>query len=278
MFTNITPVIVAYNSLHLISKMKSTLSMFDHMVIVDNSTNASMRVTSQLKKIFPQGVFINSSKNLGYGAGNNLGLNYVKTEYALILNPDLTIDKKNLNALFKTIKNYPKAMVVGANIYDTRLGKFERSYDWSWRYTSGNDLLPDGDLSAMWLSGCCLLIRKSLFERIGRFDENIFMYYEEFDICQRAVAEGYDAILSKKSIAFHESQSSSLESFKVYFIKTVHWSRSKRIFAVKHGYENFGFIKKAWFFSYNLTLSVIFLLTLRLKRSIKYIAQSLSIF
>ena len=104
------------------------------------------------------------------------------------------------------------------------------------------------------------------------------MYYEEFDICKRAVTKGYDVILSKKTTALHESQSSSLESLKVYFIKTVHWSRSKRIFAVKHGYENFGFVKKAWFFSYNLTLSVIFLLTLRLKRSIKYLAQSLSIF
>jgi N-acetylglucosaminyl-diphospho-decaprenol L-rhamnosyltransferase len=273
---NITAVIVTYNSIHLIPKIISTLSLFAHVVVVDNSTNPTMRVTSQLKEIFPDGTFINSPKNLGYGAGNNLGLDHVKTEYALILNPDLSIDDKNLSAMLNTIQTYPKAMVVGANIYDTRLGKFERSYDWTWKYTPGPNIEPAGDLSAMWLFGCCLLIRKALFESIGRFDEQIFMYYEEFDICKRAVEKGYDVILSKNAVAFHESQSSSIESLKVYFIKTVHWSRSKRIFAMKHGYGNFGCMKRAWFFSYNLLLSGLFTLFFQPKRALKYFAQCIS--
>lgn len=277
-FKNITAIIVAYNSVHLLPKIIKTLSLFENFVVVDNSTNASMRVTEQLKKVFPQGKFINADKNLGYGSGNNLGISYVKTEYALILNPDLSIDEKNLNALVKTIQNYPKAMIVGANIYDTRLRKFERSYDWTWRYTSELNIEPDGDLSAMWLSGCCLLIRKILFEKIGKFDEKLFMYYEEFDICKRAVEKGYDVILSKNAIAYHKSQSSSAESFKVYFIKTVHWSRSKRIFAMKHGYGDFGYLKRTWFFLYNFFLALLFFLILHFKRSLKFFARSISVF
>ena len=277
MFNNITAVIVTYNSVHLLPKIISTLSLFKHIVVVDNSTSASMRVAAHLTKFFPEGTFINSPKNLGYGAGNNLGFDQVKTEYALILNPDLTIDKKNLSAMLNTMQQYPKAMVVGANIYDTRLEKFERSYDWTWKYTgTPNKINPDGDVSTMWLFGCCLLIRKSLFEGIGRFDERIFMYYEEFDICKRAVEKGYDVILSKNAIAFHESQSSSIEPLRVYFIKSIHWSRSKRIFAVKHGYANFGSIKRIWFFSYNLLLTAIFILLIRPKRSLKYFAQCIS--
>ena len=277
MFNNITAVIVTYNSVHLLPKIRSTLSLFEHVVVVDNSTSPSMRVTAQLTKFFPEGTFINAPENLGYGAGNNLGLDHVETEYALILNPDLTIDEKNLSAMLKTIRTYPAAMVVGANIYDTRLEKFERSYDWTWKYTgTPNKIEPDGDVSAMWLFGCCLLIRKSLFENIGRFDERIFMYYEEFDICKRAVEKGYDVVLSKNAVAFHESQSSSIESLRVYFIKTVHWSRSKRIFAMKHGYGNFGYLKRTWFFAYNLLLAVLFILFIRPKRSLKYFAQCLS--
>jgi len=277
LFDNITAVIVTYNSVHLVSKIISTLSFFEHVVVVDNSTNPSMRVTAHLKEVFPDGVFINAPKNLGYGAGNNLGLDHVKTEYALILNPDVTIDDKNLSAMFQTIQDYPKAMVVGANIYDTRLGRFERSYDWTWKYTSAPyNIDPDGDLSAIWLFGCCLLIRKSLFESIGRFDERLFMYYEEFDICKRAVEKGCDVILSKNAVVFHESQSSSIESLSVYFIKTLHWSRSKRIFAVKHGYANYGYLKRAWFFSYNLLLSGLFILFVRPKRALKYFAQCIS--
>ena len=277
MSNNITAVIVTYNSIHLLPKIISTLSLFAHVVVVDNSTNPSMRVTSQLEEIFPDGTFINSPKNLGYGAGNNLGLDHVKTEYALILNPDVTIDELNLSAMLKTIQSHPKAMVVGANIYDTRLNRFECSYDWTWKYTYGPNIEPEGDLSAMWLFGCCLLIRKALFEEIGRFDERIFMYYEEFDICRRAVEKGYDVILSKNAVVFHERQSSSIESLRVYFIKTVHWSRSKRIFAVKHGYANFGYLKRAWFFIYNLLFSVIFIFFIQPKRSLKYIAKCISV-
>jgi len=277
LFKNITVVIVTYNSVHILSKIISTLSLFEHVVVVDNSTNPSMRVTSQLKEVFPDGAFINAPKNLGYGAGNNLGLDHVKTEYALILNPDVTIDDKNLGAMLKTIQEYPKAMVVGANIFDTRLKKFERSYDWTWKYTGvPNNIGLEGDVSAMWLFGCCLLFRKSLFENIGRFDERLFMYYEEFDICKRAVEKGCDVILSKNAVVFHESQSSSIESLRVYFIKTLHWSRSKRIFAVKHGYANFGYLKRAWFFLYNLLFSVVFIFFIQPKRALKYFAQCIS--
>jgi hypothetical protein len=63
---------------------------------------------------------------------------------------------------------------------------------------------------------------------------------------------------------------------RVYFIKKLHWSRSKRIFAVKHGYADFGYLKRAWFFSYNLLLLSLFILFIQPKRAIKYFARCIS--
>jgi GT2 family glycosyltransferase len=89
----------------------------------------------------------------------------------------------------------------------------------------------------MFLSGCCLLIRVKPFKEMGGFDENFFMYYEELDICQRAIASGGDCVLSANAYVNHFSQSSSTPSWRVTYIKTLHYSKSKQIFLNKYGYE-----------------------------------------
>lgn len=88
----ITPVIVTYNSADLYDRLVETLSIFKQFIIVDNDSSKSDDLIIKLKKSYPNQTYI-ASKNIGYGPGNNLGISFVKTEFALILNPDVKIDR-----------------------------------------------------------------------------------------------------------------------------------------------------------------------------------------
>ena len=69
----ITPVVVTYNSAELYDRLFETLSIFKQFIIVDNDSDKSDDLILRLKKSFPNQLYI-SSKNIGYGPGNNLGM------------------------------------------------------------------------------------------------------------------------------------------------------------------------------------------------------------
>lgn len=236
----ITLVMVTYHSKKLLENIKKTLTIFNNIVVVDNSANVSKSVCSNLSREFSAGIFINNKNNCGFGSGNNMGISKVATEYALVINPDLDITPEAVAEMIKTADRYPNSVVVGARIYDSRVNSDHASYSYGWRYPETGDrssLIPIGDVSAFWLSGCCLLIRVKDFIEIGGFDEQFFMYYEEYDICQRVINAGKDCILSVNALVVHESQSSSVPSIRVEYIKTLHWNKSKQTFHKKYGLE-----------------------------------------
>lgn len=231
---------VTYHSKKLLENIKKTLTIFNNIVVVDNSANVSKSVCSNLSREFSAGIFINNKNNCGFGGGNNMGISKVATEYALVINPDLDITPEAVAEMIKTADRYPNSVVVGARIYDSRVNSDHASYSYGWRYPETGDrssLIPIGDVSAFWLSGCCLLIRVKDFIEIGGFDEQFFMYYEEYDICQRVINAGKDCILSVNALVVHESQSSSVPSIRVEYIKTLHWNKSKQTFHKKYGLE-----------------------------------------
>jgi GT2 family glycosyltransferase len=234
----VTAVMVTYHSKKLLENIKKTLAVFNNIVVVDNSADVSKSVTRDLPRDFPLGIFINNKINSGFGGGNNVGISKVATEYALIINPDLNITSEAVAEMIKTADIYPNSVVVGARIYDSRVNSDHASYSYGWRYPeTGNHsgIIPIGDVSAFWLSGCCLLIRVKDFIEIGGFDKQFFMYYEEYDICQRVINAGKDCILSANALVVHESQSSSVPSMRVEYIKTLHWNKSKQTFHKKYG-------------------------------------------
>lgn len=250
----VTAVILTYRSSALLDAITATLACFDHAVVVDNASGDGL--LDELRNRFPAGdaspenlhpsgggrtgpthlQCIASPTNLGYGAGNNLGMRHVRTPYALILNPDARIGVDDIAALIAAAEQFPQSAIVGARI-ETDRGEAETSYDWTYKpdppvrpYVE-----PQGILSTRWLYGCCLLVRREAFERLGGFDERFFMYYEEFDLCGRAVDAGFDVLLEPAARVVHRASSSSLPSLRTRFLKDLHWSRSKRRYMEKLG-------------------------------------------
>lgn len=272
-----TAVMVTYHSKKLLASIENTLAIFKNIVVVDNSTNPEKSVCHHLSQQFPHGIFIENSKNFGFGGGNNIGISKVKTEYALILNPDLHINAEAIEEMIKTADRYPNSVIVGARIYDSRVNSDHAAYSYGWRYPETgprNNVEPSGDLSAFWLSGCCLLVRVRDFIEIGQFDERFFMYYEEYDICQRAINSGKDCVLSANAYVTHESQSSSTPSIRVEYIKTLHWNKSKQTFHKKYGLEHksaLGCISRAILYS---LVGIIYLFTFNLLRATRAFAKA----
>ena len=96
---NITFVIVSFKSGHIIEKCIQSINSNIKIIIVENSDN--VYVKKYLESKFANVEVIIAKQNLGYGAGNNLGISKVKTQYVFILNPDAVLEKDCLSELSK---------------------------------------------------------------------------------------------------------------------------------------------------------------------------------
>ena len=94
----ITFVIVCYNSGNIIKKCIKSINSKVKILIVENSNDYLIK--KELEKKFSNVTVVIAGKNLGYGAGNNLGISKIKTPYAFILNPDSFLKKNCINDFF----------------------------------------------------------------------------------------------------------------------------------------------------------------------------------
>lgn len=188
-------IIVSYKNKDLLKSCLDSLYSFNdiggslEIIVSDNSPD--MKVYDFIKENYKEVIVIHNSKNGGFGYGNNRGYEVSTGEYLLFLNPDTyliepifkyCIDKfehdKNLAAFGLRLvkpnmeKNFSYGLLDGSGIIDWVLFL---NY---WRA----DVFLEGK---MFTSGANLFIQREVFEKIGCFDENIFMYYEESDILHR---------------------------------------------------------------------------------------------
>ena len=157
-----------------------------NILVVENSKNKAFR--DKLESKYSNLNVILSGVNLGYGAGNNLGLSKVKTTYALILNPDVILEKN----FFKEINNYLDKKInfhiMGVNYKDDDKWKSSGTFsEFDSRLKLENKIkfYSDSLEEVDWVIGCAMLINLEKFETRKLFDENIFLYFEEFDLCRR---------------------------------------------------------------------------------------------
>ncbi len=176
------------------------------IIVVDNgSTDNSIEVVKMLKKSNSnvQIKLIENKKNLGFAKANNQGIEAAQGEYILLLNSD-TVAKKG--AIVKTIDWMDKNKnvdIVGCKLLNPdgsdqpSVGNFPNLFQvfkmlfldfitGGWSMQSPNKIIP-----VDWVMGAFMMVRKKVFNEIGGFDENIFMYMEEVEWCYRAKNQGY---------------------------------------------------------------------------------------
>lgn len=237
-----TIVTVAYNSAGVIADMLSTVPAGTPVIIVDNaSADNSADIASA-----SGATVIRLNSNSGFGRGCNVGAAQATTEFILFLNPDATLDANSIKNLEDAADKYANASGFNPAITDKDGGPY---------FKRGSRLLahsqwmargrPTGDCEVPVLSGAALLCRRSQFEKIGGYDEAIFLYHEDDDLALRLKEAFGPLMFIYGAKVGHQEGRSSPRSPEIARIKSYHMARS-RVYAMKKHGRPFPFIGSLW--------------------------------
>lgn len=230
-------VVVTYNSSDtIVACLDSVLTaQYQHkkIVVIDNaSTDTTQEIIHEKFKTIS---FIENKENVGFSAANNLGIQKLlkdECEYILLLNPDAEIQQELFENLLKLFRQ--KSVGIGgcAIVYPdlNRVwfagGIFNKLFCYT-RHRKLNksvESLDNGVHDTDFVTGCCMLIRRSVFEKIGFLDSSFGFYFEDVDFCVRAREAGFICRIIEKPLVLHRVSFSSgvagsnrLTAFKAYF-------------------------------------------------------------
>jgi len=209
-------VILSYNSeRELLRCLNSLKNEPGKIVIVDNaSDNNSVheikKITAKEKRI----KLIENKKNIGFAAGNNVGIRYALSkgaDYVLLLNQDTQVKKGFLKPLLASKTDIISPVIVSKR-KNTLIYDYGGTINWvigrtchleSDRYFEKGPLPETLHLSIEYISGCAMLVKSEVFAKIGEFSENFFLYFEDVDFCIRAKKEGFSIACERKSVISH---------------------------------------------------------------------------
>ena len=215
-YKDITLILVTYRSENLILRNLDVLKKFP-VIIVDNSN--SNKLNSIIDE-FDNIKLIRSNKNLGYGIANNLAISYSVTPFILIINPDIILNENSIKTLFVSFLNDPENIgILGPSLYDENMKRRTNGSISYIDHLNGIKIsnlynnIPADNTCCKFLMGCCYLIKRDFFNSLGGFDENFFMYFEDNDLCDRAIKKGKYIMEVPLSKFIHLENSSSKKRF-----------------------------------------------------------------
>ena len=220
-YDKITVVVNTFNSEDKIHQCLNSIDTRVKIIIIENSSDFKFK--ERIEKKYSNVECYLSGKNLGYAKGNNLGLSKVKSDYALILNPDAFLEKGTLDRLIFTANNLKDFSIIGPAKQD----EFS-DYDI-------NEKKAD-IFEVSTLKGFAMFLNLKQFETIGFFDENFFIYLEEVDLCKRLKKNNKKIYLDKKVLVNHLGGSSHNEkiNFEMELSRNWHWMWSLFYYNKKH--------------------------------------------
>jgi GT2 family glycosyltransferase len=195
------------NCIHSLSKVSEV--PFD-IILVDNASTDDSFL--KLKEEFPHVQFIQSSHNLGFTGGNNVGLQKLlklNYEYVLLLNNDVFVHPNFLIHLINYLDLNPGVGAVQPLIFHhpdhlsiwNGGGKFNRIIGKTDSTQSSNTNHTTSEID--WISGCAFIIRTSVLKQVGLLNEKYFAYYEDVDLSFRIREAGYKLMLIPNSVIYH---------------------------------------------------------------------------
>lgn len=160
---------------------------------------------------------IDTGSNAGFAAGNNIGVREAlkfQADYILLLNDDTVVAPDFLDTLLEAAETTPGAGILGSKIYyfdepqKVWFAGARFDYETCMLTTPGSGLLDDGlssePLESDYITGCALLIKRQVVERIGLLDERFFLYWEDVDWGLRAKKAGFRNFVMSRSHIWHK--------------------------------------------------------------------------
>jgi N-acetylglucosaminyl-diphospho-decaprenol L-rhamnosyltransferase len=239
--SDISAVVVAHDSAQVLPACLAALaSQGVAAIVVDNaSRDSSASVAEQASARV-----IRNARNEGYGRAMNIGMRGASSRYCLLLNPDLVLAEGGVKALLDAARRYPEAAMLAPRLIEPD-GRFffqARSLLSPYlRNEAGAPCVPEGDCCAPFLSGACLLVDRELVLSLGGFDEEIFLFYEDDDLCRRVIEAGRSLVHVHGGVAMHARGGSSTKERGRVFSARWHLAWSAGYVARK-----FGLVDPSW--------------------------------
>lgn len=164
---------------------------------------------------------VRNARNEGYGRANNIGVRAAEgAAHVLIINPDVELKAGAASALLAAARDWPDAGLLAPRIVEPDGRFFYQPRSLLAPYLTnpqGRRDLPEGDACAPFLSGACFMVRRDLFLELGGFDEAIFLFYEDDDLCRRVADSGRALVHVHGAVALHgRGRSSAPEPGRVF--------------------------------------------------------------
>ncbi|SRR5258708_7653218 len=235
-----------------IAKSKLDKKYKVEIIVVDNGSDENKRLIQ-----YPNAQVIRSEQNLGFAAGNNLGIKYAIdnfADYVMVINNDTIVDSQMLSYLLETIQEDKTIGIVSPKIYfakgyefhkekynKTELGKviWYAGGKIDWNNVYGKNIGVDEvdkkqygkEKEIDFATGACFLTRANALKEVGLFDEKYFMYFEDVDLSLRLKKKRWKIFFEPQAKLWHKvAQSSGIGSdLNDYFI-----SRNRLLFGMKY--------------------------------------------
>lgn len=226
----VTIVIVSFKSDTAIYNCLSTINKKYPVIVIENSSDFDFK--RRIEKKYKNVKCIIAKKNLGYGKANNIGLYEAKSNYVLLLNPDTKLRKDTVSELIKgagKIKNFALLAPSIANEKDKNYGFFEKK-------NISNNIPKNNLFEVDFIKGFAMFFNKKKFAKINFFDEKIFLYLEEIDLCKRVKDSGEKIYVVRSSKIYHHGGMSHDLKFKyeLELSRNWHWMWSLFYYNKKH--------------------------------------------
>ena len=221
---NITFIIVSFKSENVIHSCLNSLPQISKKIVIENSRNTKLKEELESKY---DNIEVLINHNLGMGASNNIGILRSKTQFVYILNPDTKLNVSTMDKLIDATDKIVDFAILSPLCSDSRFPNY-KIYE---KKSNFNNNIIEVDT----IDGFSMLINKSKFNN-SFFDENIFLYLENDDICLRARKNNQKIYIVKNSLIDHLGASSSniKDSYEFDLLRNWHWMWSKFYYNKKH--------------------------------------------
>ena len=264
LLNDITIVITTFYSEKKVVECLKSVNDKCKVIVIENSGNKKLKEKLESHHKNLQCILL--EENMGYSKSNNLGLKMVKTKYALVLNPDTTLEQDALEKLFEASNSLKDFAILGPYIQTEKEKKDLKS-----------TLKP---ISVKSTKGFAMFLNMKKFYEIGFFDERFFLYFEDIDLCRRVI-ESNGKIFLLPNVKIDHKGAKSVDFFnerELEFNRNWHWMWSSFYYHKKYD----GFVKSFIIFLPKLITTIlkflIFTIFRNEKKSKIYLFRFLGLF
>ena len=194
---------------NIINKCLSSLPNNKEILIIDNGDDTKLR--DNLSEINNKNIQYHNIGDVGISKSLNYAISKSSNNYVFITQPDVITSSQSIDNLIKASEKYNKIGIVSPLIYDdenySKYDHYDLKISKSGKVLNNKKKIslkkPEGDICVEAINSTALLVKKDVIEKIGKWDENIYTYLEDIDMCLRLRLGGYQIIKVSDAKAYH---------------------------------------------------------------------------